>query len=70
MQFDRVDIVLYFYIVGIILSGVFLERLATPFDELATLAFAFIAGGVWLAYYKLSIAPRSEYIANRGTEDA
>lgn len=70
MQFDRVDIVLYFYIVGIVLSGVFLERLATPFDELATLAIAFIAGVVWLAYYKLSIAPRIEYMMNRGSDEA
>lgn len=70
MLFDRVDIVLYFYIVGILLSGVFLERLASPLGELATLGIAFVAGGVWLAYYKLSIAPRLEYIADRGTEKA
>lgn len=62
MDIDRVDVVLYVYIVGILMSGVFIERLAARYGLPAVFSGTLFAGGVWLWYYKWSISPRLEYL--------
>lgn len=63
MDFDRTDVVHYIFLLGVVLSGVFLERALASFGELAAFGSAFLLGAFWLVYYKISIGPRLEYVS-------
>lgn len=62
MDIDRADVILYIYLVGVLISGVFIERMAARYGQAALVSGALIAAGVWLWYYKWSITPRLEYV--------
>lgn len=62
MNLDRTDVIRYMYILGILVTGVFLERLVGQFGKVVVLGTAVIAGFGWLWYYKWSIAPRIESV--------
>lgn len=61
MEFDRTDVVHYVFIVGVVVSGVFLDRALASGGDVAVFGSAFFLGAFWLVYYKLSIVPRVEY---------
>lgn len=63
MDFDRTDVVQYIFVVGVVVSGVFLERGLASLGDLAVFASAFVLGAFWLVYYKISIVPRLSHVS-------
>lgn len=61
MEFDRTDVVHYIFLLGVVVSGVFLERLLASYGDIAVLSSAFLLGAFWLVYYRVSIVERVEY---------
>lgn len=61
MELTRVDVVHYAFIIGSILSGVLLERVAASFGNTTVVVAAMVLGLFWLVYYKYSIVPRLEH---------
>lgn len=70
MNIDKTHMILYLYVVGILMSGVFLERLMAPFGRFAVLGGVLVGGLLWLKYYQLGIAPRIEYVLNQDEEES
>jgi hypothetical protein len=63
MDFDRTDVVHYIFVLGVVVSGVFLERGLASLGDLAVFGSAFLLGAFWLVYYKVSIVPRLSYVS-------
>lgn len=63
MDFDRTDVVHYIFVLGVVMSGVFLERGLASLGDFAVFASAFLLGAFWLVYYKISIVPRLSYVS-------
>lgn len=66
MQFDRTDLIRYFYTVGVLLSGIYLNRVIPG----GTLQEVFLIGIFvaipWALYYKFTVVPKIEMVHETG----
>lgn len=61
MKLDRTVLIHYVFILGAIMTGVYIERIVAPIGNIPVLGGVLLAGLVWLGYYRRSIVPRIEY---------
>ena len=57
---NRAILLRYLFIVGVLVTGILIERTLSGLAHVTILSFGLLAAAVWLVYYQLVLASRFE----------
>ena len=63
------DVVIFAYTVGVVVTGIFIERTFGGSDEFVVLGIGALVALVWTVYYRYAVGPRLEKLRKTDVED-